>query len=113
MKFTDIILTAEQICGNIDGTALALAVREGFEYADGKKTDNHTHNVVEAVMPMNKFEKTNVKVMNTKSVITNEQIAQQGGSVKVKFKNLTGKFYRTTAGGYELSCKADSMEVIA
>jgi len=113
MRITDIILTAEQICGNSEGQALLLGTTEGFEYADGKKTDNHTHNKAESVFHMNRYEKATVKVMNTKQVITNEQIAQQGGSVKVKFKNLSGRFYRTASGEYELSCKADGMEVIA
>ena len=94
MRITDVTLTPMQICGDADGNAMAVEIKDGFEYLDGKKTDNHTHKVVEAVMTKNKYEKLKVKVMNTKTVITNEQIAQQGGSVKVKFKNLTGKFYR-------------------
>ena len=112
MKVTDIILTAEQIAGVIDGSALALSITEGFEYSEGKKTDNMTHKKVEAVMLHNKFDKVSVKVKGTKHSLTNELIVQQGGSAKVKFKNLQGRFYRTSTGEYALSCSADSVEVV-
>ena len=45
-------------------------------------------------------------------MITNDQIQQAGGQVRVIFDNLTGKFYRTNSGEYALSCNADSAEVI-
>lgn len=112
MKITDVILTPEQLCGNSEGTAIVLGVSQGYEYKDGKRTENVTHTKVEAVFDSNRFEKANVKVERTKIGLTTEQISQQGGSVNVKFKNLTGKFYRTNSGEYALSCSADNLEVI-
>ncbi len=113
MKVTDIILTEEQIAGTIDGNALALSMTDGYEYSEGKRTDNMTHKKVEAVMIHNKFNKVIVKVKGTKHPLTNELIAQQGGSVKVKFKNLQGKFYRTSSGEYTLTSTADGVEVVS
>lgn len=113
MRITDIALNSEQIAGVIDGVALVMKLSNGYEYVDGKKTDNVTHVKCEAVMVHNKYEKVTVKVKGTKHLITNEMITQQGGSVKVKFKNLQGKFYRTSSGEYALSCSADGMEVVS
>lgn len=113
MKITDIVLTTEQLCGNNEGTALVLGVSQGYEYRDGKKTEHITHTKVETVFDSNRFEKSNVKVERAKIGLTAEQIAQQGGVVKVKFKNLSGKFYRMNSGEYALSCSADNVEIIA
>lgn len=113
MKVTDVILTPKQIAGEDDGHALAVGISNGFEYVDGRRTDNQTHKKVEAVMINNKYEKVTVKVAGVKHQLTSELIAQNGGAVKVKFKNLTGKFYRTSSGEYALSCTADGIEVVS
>lgn len=112
MKITDIVLTTDQICGNSEGIALVLGSSQGYEYKDGKRTENVTHTKVEAVMDANRYEKLNVKVERIKIGLNNEQIAQQGGVVKVKFKNLSGKFYRMNSGEYALSCSADNVEIV-
>ncbi|MBR5509580.1 MAG: hypothetical protein IKV59_05960 [Lachnospiraceae bacterium] len=113
IRVTDIKLTAEQIAGVNDGSALAVGISDGYEYADGKRTEKQTHKKVEAVMPNNKYEKIMVKVAGEKHPLTAELIAQNGGTVKVKFKNLTGKFYRSNGGDYMLSCTASAVEVVA
>jgi len=113
IRITDITLNSEQIAGVIEGSALVMRMSNGYEYVDGKKTDNVTHVKCEAVMVHNKYEKVTVKVKGIKHPITNEIITQQGGSVKVKFKNLQGKFYRTSSGEYALSCSADGIEVVS
>lgn len=113
MRITDIKLTVEQITGTSDGSALAVGIADGFEYVNGKRTENQTHKKVEAVMPNNKYEKVTVKVDGVKNPLTPELIAQGGGTVKVKFKGLTGKFYRTNSGEYALSCTATGVEVVA
>lgn len=113
MRITDVKLIGEQISGNNDGSALAVGIADGYEYVDGKRTENQICKKVEAVMPNNKFDKFVIKVAGVKHPLTAELIAQNGGSVKVRFKNLTGKFYRTSSGEYALSCTADAVEVVA
>lgn len=113
IRITDIKLTAEQLAGVKEGSALAVGITDGYEYVDGKRTENQTHKKVEAVMLNNKYEKIIVKVAGVKHPLTAELIAQSGGAVSVRFKNLTGKFYRTSSGEYALTCVADGVEVVA
>ena len=113
MRITDITLNTMQLSGNVDGSAIVTGIVPGYEYADGKRTDNVTHMKVETVFPNNKFEKVTVKVKDLKLPISAEQLEQAGGQKKVKFKNLTGRFYRDNTGEYRLSASADSMEVLA
>ena len=111
MRITDIALNASQISGNSDGLGILLSMVPGYDYVDGKKTDTQSHIKMETVFPDNAYEKVLVKVPGTKPVVNVEQLAQQSGKLKVKFKNLTGRFYRTNSGEYALSCSADSVEV--
>lgn len=111
LNLTKIKLITEQIAGNPDGKGILLEERAGFEYLDGKRTDNQTHIKYQVVFPENDFEKVTVKVPGTKPVINAEQLAQQG-KVNVKFKNLTGKIYRKSNGEYDVSVSADGLEVI-
>lgn len=113
MIITDIILIPEQIAGNAEGIGFLLNETIGFEYQDGKRTDNQTHMKIEVVFMDNNFEKIIVKVPGTKSLVSAEQLAQQRGKIQVKFKNLRGRFYRTKSGEYALSCSADGVEVIS
>ena len=110
MKVTDIILNTNQITGNERGEALLLNVANGYEYIDGKVTDNVANQKYTVVCPTNGYEKIIVKIKGDKPAITNEQIKEKGGQVKVKFKNLTGRFYRTNSGEYAVSCSADGLE---
>ena len=113
MKVTDVNLTTAQIAGNNDGITIITNVAPGYEYgSDGKRTDKQTHIKYYSVCTDNDFEKIVVKVSGTKEIISKELLAQHNGKVKVKFKNLTGKFYRTSNGEYALSCTADSVEVL-
>ncbi len=112
MKISNITLTAQQISGNQTGTGISLNVENGYEYVDGKVTDKVICQKYTVVFPDNAYEKIVVKVKGEKPIITNEQIQQKGGQIKVTLKNLSGKFYRTNSGEYALSCNADSLEVV-
>lgn len=113
MNLNKLNLTPAQIAGNNDGIGVLLSIVPGYGYDEnGKRTDTQTHTKNTVVFIDNDYEKIVVKVPGTKEVVTKELLAQQGGKVKVKFKNLTGKFYRTNNGEYALSCTADSVEVI-
>ena len=112
MKITDVILTMSQIAGN-DGVGIVTGHSFGYEYAEGKRTDNITHVKLETVFPANKYEKVVVKVKNLKIPLTAEMLEKAGGQMQVKFINLTGRFYRSNSGEYLLSASADSLEVLS
>lgn len=113
MKISNVRLDALQIAGNAEGIGLLIGMTAGFDYVDGKRTDNQSHIKYEVVFQDNLYEKEVVKVSGTKPIVTPEQLAQQKGKIKVKFKNLSGKFYRANSGEYNLSASADGVEVIA
>lgn len=113
MNITNLILLPVQITGNNDAKGILLGQNPGYDYQNGKRTDMQTHVKYEVVFPENNFEKVIVKVPGTKPVMTPEELELQKGKVKIKFKNLSGKFYRTNSGEYALSCSADGVEVIA
>lgn len=113
MRVTDFTLDASDISGNAEGIGYLLGQRPYYEYVSGKKTENQLGITYNGVFPDNLFEKAAVKVANTQVVITDEQILKSNGKMKVRFKNLTGKFYRTNSGEYVLSCRADGLEVIS
>ena len=111
MDLTKIKLNATQICGNDDGESILLNVSSLEEYVDGKPNGKVIGQKYHIVCPNNSYEKFIVKIKG-KPVITNDQLQQKGGQVKVVFDNLTGKFYRTNSGEYAVSCNADGMEVM-
>lgn len=108
-----LILTALQICGNPNGICVLLAISDLIEFIDGKPTGNIIGQKLTVVCPDNMYEKLTIKVKGEKAPITNEQLQQKGGQVKISLKNLSGKFYRNNSGEYALSCSADGFEVIA
>lgn len=113
MNIKNLILLPVQITGNNDATGILLGQNPGYDYQNGKRTDMQTHVKYEVVFPENNFEKVTVKVPGIKPVVSEEQLGLQKGKIKVKFKNLSGKFYRTNSGEYALTCSADGVEVIA
>lgn len=107
----NIIITAEQICNSKDTAVLLVSVRKGIEYANGKPTGNIDHYKYDSALPYNQFEKIPVKIKGN-PLVTQEQLEKNGGTLKVRFKNLTGKLYRTSTGEYSLSASADGLEVV-
>lgn len=112
MDITSIILTPEQISGNATGTGILLQVIPVYTFVNGKKTDIIEGYSYLTAFPDNAFDKAKIKVKDGKPVITNEQLLAKGGKVKVAFKNLKGKFYRTPNGEYALTANAEGLEVI-
>lgn len=108
---TSIGITAEQICNSKDTTVLLVSVREGPEFKDGKATGVIDHHKYDVVLPFFQFEKVSVKIKGA-PLVTQEQLEQKGGNIKIRFKNLQGKFYRTNTGEYALSASADGLEVV-
>lgn len=106
------IANAEQIAGDSAGTGSVLRVSAGNKYVDGQRTDEIDHYKYTVVFPHNGYEKVIVKIKGNKPLITNEQIQEKGGEVKIALKNLTGRFYRTNSGEYALSASAEGMEVL-
>lgn len=114
MRITDIILNESQITNSTDGIVFVADVSDGFEYLDGKKAETPSFKKLTVSIPKRKLEQIVVKVMDMKIPITPEMLEQKGGSAKVRFKNLTGRFYfdRETHEP-KMSCKADGVEVIS
>lgn len=113
MNITDIILTQEQITNSTDGIMQAVDIADGFDYVDGKRAESPSFKKVTMVLPKRKFERVVVKVYDMKTAISPELIEQKGGSVKVKAKALSGRFYMDRESReYKLSCKADGLEVL-
>ncbi len=108
----DVILTSTQITNNADCSAIALNVTDGYKYDNGVKTEEITHKKVTVVLQDNQYKQITVKVKDLKIPLTVDVLQKAGGQVKVKFKNLVGKFYRANSGEYLLSASADALEVI-
>jgi len=113
MDYRRIQLFAKNLLGNDDGTAIALGVKPRYKFDDGKPTDVVEALIVEVVATDNNYEKMMIKVFDLKAPISQELIAQAGGHKKVKFKNLTGKLYRTANGDLAVSASATTLEVLA
>lgn len=113
MNIFKIILTSEQICGNNEGAAIVLSISPGFQYTNGEKTDVVDHLKFTCIFPDNQYEKMTVKVQDLKCSATAEKVNAAGGQLKVKFKNLSGKLYRSNTGEVLISASADGVEVIA
>ena len=112
MEITSIILTPEQISGNATGTGILLQVIPVYAFVNGKKTDEIEAYSYLTVFPDNSFNKEKPKIKGNKPIITTEQLLAKGGQIKVSFKNLKGKFYRTNSGEYALTASADGLEVV-
>ena len=113
MQITDINLTPSQIAGNVEGIGTLLRCTPGYDYIDDKKSDTPTFLKYKIAFTDNEFEKIDVKVPGTKPIVTEEVLVQQKNKIKVKCKNLTGKFYRDSkTGEYKLTCRADGIEVV-
>lgn len=110
MDLTKFSLTGSQISGTPDMNAILLEMRDRYKYVNGKRTDEIEGVSAVVVFPNNGYEKILVKMKNC--TITEEQLAKDGGQLKVKFKNLTGKFYRMSNGELGISASADGLEVI-
>ena len=112
MQISDLRLTPYQISGNNEGIAILLDVSPEYEYINGKRSETQSYFRYLSVFTDNNFEKLTVKVAGVKEVVSKEMLAQQSGKIKVKFKNLSGRFYRTANGDYALTCSADSVELL-
>lgn len=114
MDVTDVKLNYLNLSGNDKGSGLLLSQRAYYEYVDGKKTGNQLGITYDAVFPDNNYEKISVKVASTQVVITDEELKKNCGKIRIRFTNLSGRFYHAANGsGYKLSCHADGIEVIA
>lgn len=112
MKIEKLQVNTEQIAGDKEAIALLCGEGLGYDYINNQRSDSPAFVWEEVVFPNNNYERFKVKVPGTKLLLTAEQLEQQKGKTKVRFKNLRGRFYRTNNGEYALSCRADGVEVI-
>ena len=113
MDITKVNLFAQQIAGNPVGEGFLISIAPAYYYENNMKTDKISCYKYTVVFDMNDFEKVNVKVKASKPLLTDEQLASQKGKIRVRLKNLTGRFYRTDRGEYALTCSADEVEVVS
>lgn len=88
-----------------------LNVREVKDYVNGVATNNVTCYRYE-VVDTDSFEKFFVKVPGVIPEISQEDINNSTKRIKVSFDNAVAKPYRTQTGFYELSIKADSINIM-
>lgn len=113
MRITDVRLIPSQVSGNEGAIGILMGQRPFYEYKDGQKTEKQLGITYDVVFPDNKYEKISVKVAGTQAVVSEEEIKKNSGKIKVRFLNLTGRFYRANSGEYMLTCRADKLEVIS
>ena len=107
-----VILTTEQISGNSEGRAILLSVSNGYKFENGKATDILEYIKCTVVLPERNFEKITVKLKDLKCPISNEQIAQAGGSLNIRLTGLTGKIYKDMVGKLAISASCEAVEMI-
>lgn len=103
---------AKFILKSVDNTVIVTAVTKGNIYENGKRTDKYDHHKYHSVLINNGYKNIRVKIPGD-ALITNEEIAKNGGSIKVKFKNLTGRYFKMENGELGFTASADGLEVIA
>ncbi len=109
IRIESIKITLEQIAnGNI---LLLTDVSPIKEYVDGKPTDKILGFYYHTVCPQNKFEQVRIKVEESMPLITPEELAEKG-TIKVAPLNFSASFYRDRNGVYQLSAKAERIEVV-
>lgn len=110
MQPTDLIIKQDQVSNG--GDLILIGVRDDQEYVDGKSTGKLIGTRYTVVAPSNKYTSFTVKVADTKSIITQNEIDQYDQPIIVTFTNFHGKFYYSKQGGYGFTAKADSIEVV-
>lgn len=110
IDFTHIILTFAQIA-NADWGML-VDVTPYKKYVNNEPTKEiEGYNYV-TVLPDNGYEKVKIKVAQAVPLFTKEDIAKNGGTIKIKPVGFQGKPYRISGGSYDVSCKATGIEVV-
>ena len=82
------------------------------EFIDGKATDQILGFRYQCVCPQNKFEHISIKVEEKTPSISAEMV-EENGTLKVSPVNFEAKFYRDKNGTYQLTAKAEKIEVIS
>lgn len=83
------------------------------EYVDGKVTDKVVGTTYTCLAERNGFEKFTVKVADTKSVITQEQLETTDEAIYIEFEGFEGKFYyNSRLQDWALTCKAKSAKLV-
>lgn len=109
IRIEDISLTLTQIA---KGDVLLLTdISPIKEFIDGKPTGRQLGNRYQCVCPQNKFEHIPIKVEEDVSSIPLEALTEKG-TLKISPINFEAKFYRDRNGVYQITAKADKIEVV-
>jgi hypothetical protein len=91
---------------------LAVDVVPYRNYENNKPSETIAGYKYTTVLPLNGYEKIGIKVEQPAPLFTKEDIEKGGGSIKIKPIGFQGKFYRTSSGDLDISCKATGIEVV-
>lgn len=109
----DVRLKQDEIL--LNGEAILLGSKPVYLYENGRKVDTVVAQRYHVLNEANDYEHLQIKANGSEPIIKNEDLEkmkQTGTKVKVRFKNLVGKFYRKDTGEWVLSYSADGVEVI-
>lgn len=92
------------------GALIAVGIREAYEYVGSRRTDRITGYYVEVVDTLNRFEKTEVKVMTAEKPF---EITDSGEYLSVFFVGLKGKLFMDyNTKSVRFSVTADSVQIL-
>lgn len=109
-NISKIKFSLEQLIGTVP--LILLNARPTFEYANGVKTENILGTTYTVVMNGGTFEKFDVKVSDTETAITADEIRSSDGNLVVEFENPVCRLYTDNSGHIQVSVKADSITVL-
>lgn len=110
INISNVTFALAQIIG--DAKLALLHSRKTFRYENGKATDDVIGTTYEVVQLGGDFEKFNVKVPDTETAISEDEIKASTEPVYVEFENAICKLYTDNAGRIQVSVKADAINVL-
>lgn len=99
-----------QIVGN--AKLVLLHSRKTYRYENGRPTEEVIGTTYEVVQLGGDFEKFSVKVSDTETAITEEELKASNEQLFVEFDNAVCKLYTDNSGRIQVSVKADSINVL-
>lgn len=110
LNLSNVTFTLSQLIGNVK--LILLNARPTFEYANGVKTENILGTTYEVVTDGGNYDKFSIKVPDSDTAISNDDIRNSTEPLYVDFENTVCKIYTDNAGHIQVSVKADSIIVL-
>ena len=110
INLSNLTLTLQQIIGETE--LVLLGSRPWYVYENGIATQEVCGTVYDVVAIGGSYDKFNVKVPDTDTAITLEDIKSAQAPIKVEFENAVCKLYKDRNGHIQVSVKAESINVL-